>query len=455
MNCSVCGTPVAPGAQSCPRCGSSLPGQAGAFSQTKDKSTSQAKWSLWISVFSIPCCCGPLALVGALLGLLSIRSAKSQGRPAPKKAVAAVAIAVIVMMMFAVAMVLYIVKQRKLEQRKQAVQTRLAGKRDAPTIDRQTACDLVEVALLDGLYEGRKDPGKVECSGDFEAGSDHAVLRDVVVDFKGEETRFTACLARASRWFALKTTKSGECPSGPWAASGAKTENALEQEEKRLRGEEQERVYRELLSQYNETMLKIRKAVSSIKRKERECPKLDLTPFLADKSDRRLKLPTVDLEFLNASADDKAREPDAQWSFMTSKSVRTALNENAPLKERAEAVRDMYAEGGPYVVVYDPALRTWPEVKKEKDVVVGFVGGVFLGTMIVVDERTATPVCEARFVFKNSETVKYGKRGLSSEDARLDRAVAEDLKKQYEKTAVEDIKKLSNDQFRLGLKLLE
>jgi hypothetical protein len=423
---------------------------------TDDAVRSKSNWALGWSLAAVPLCCPPLGLVGAFLAFRAIKLARDRGDSTPGKAIAAVVIAIFSLIPAILFAFWGMGVRKEHEGRLEKVRAASAGKRDAPTLERDVACALVVEQLLSGLYQGRTANGAT-CGGPIEAGPDRMVVKGIDVDLgAGRKARLTGCLARASRWFAISATTGEDCPTGPWAASGVKTEAELKAEEDQLRRTESQRVDTGLARSYTAALVAARDALLATPRKEATCPTLDLG-LLHDAVDKRLKLRTVDLQYLAAPA-DPAPTAETGWSFLTSDDVRVVLDPKAPAADRAAGIRAIVEDGGPYILVYQADHRALPQVFTKKGFIskdLSFAGGRYEGWMVVVDTRTARPLCEARLAFANSAKVKYARRGLSTEEGRLGSALNDDLVTQFKARASEGIKAMSSDQFRLGYKWLE
>jgi hypothetical protein len=156
---------------------------------------------------------------------------------------------------------------------------------------------------------------------------------------------------------------------------------------------------------------------------------------------------TVGLERLQART---ARPLAAEWEFLTSNEVRTAMDLRVPIKQRASAVRRLGMDAGPYLVVFQGMERTWPvDVDDETGEAIVVGGGRWAGWMVVVDTRNAQAVCETPLSFETS------RRPRERSMRKRAQAAVEDLKKEFEDQATKRMVAASGRQFRLGYKVLE
>jgi hypothetical protein len=343
------------------------------------------------------------------------------------------------------------------QSRLAAVGQRLAGKRASAVIEQTVACDLVEEQLLKRLYENRT-LRELTCEGPYSADAQHGTLQGIEASFTGaERVPLTGCLAHANRWFVIQVVRSGDCPAGPWTVSPATTESELEAHEDTLREKLRRQGEAERLEAFLARLDAVRALAQSDARTERTCPVLDLSQVTRP-SGTRAQIPTVDLDVLSANRLDP-QGAEGEWGFLTSGSMWSVLDPSATTDVRATALHDMEQHAGPYLLVYRSRERRSPVVNVTKGMIsddISFVSGRFEGWMIVVDTRDAQVACEAPLSARNSSTVKYKSRGvLSTAEGRANEAVAEDFRRQFEEAAIADIKRISDDQFRLGYKWLE
>jgi hypothetical protein len=440
MNCTACSRPVAPGNAWCQSCGAVAPSPAvprGAVPAVADPSRTAANRALLASALAP--CCGPIGLVGAYLAVRSMVLARRHARPFPWRAVPALlvaAAALVVWTAFTGALVATQLEDRKKEK---ALQERLAGKREAESVDQALACDLVEEQLRAGLYE-RWSVHRTTCHGPLETGPGWALLRDVELQAGGDTARLNACLAHTRRWFVLKMTAATTCPTVPEPQAGQSPEDA----ERAARQEAADQADRDDTAAFAGALVAVKEALESSPRVERTCPALNAASIRGGTHDH-LRLPTIDLEKLDAPAEKPYR---AEWTFLTSSDVNVAVNPHVPTALRAAALRKMGREAGPYLLVYLSEQRSWP-TDGERGRGLG-APGEFAGWMVVVDRHQARPVCEARLRFTTS--ARFWDR---SERRQTVEAAVKDFKKQFEERAIASMRTMSEGQFRLGYRLLE
>jgi hypothetical protein len=440
MNCPACSAPVEAGATWCPTCGGVLLVDRAAVPRAVDPALSAANKAL---AFSLPApCCAPLAVVGLFYAIRAIKRSRQQERTVPKRALVALMLAALSLLFWIWFVVSFSSYQRELEQKRQAVQQRLAGKREAATIDQRVACDLVEEQLRAGLYEGW-GADEVTCRGPFESGPDRALLKGVEMVSGITRIRLNACLARTQRWFVLRVTAGERCPAPPRPIPGA----AAEAEEDVLRRQASEQGDDEDVAAFLATLAQVRDVVAPSARSKRFCPPIDVASFSSSKHPDHLRLRTVDLQRLQAHG---GMPPPSEWGFLTSNEVGTALDVRIPIRQRAAAVHRIGLDGGPYLVVFQSVTREWPVVvEEETDEVTSVGSGRWAGWMVVVDTRAAQPVCETWLSAESSS--RHRERSLKKRAA----AAAKELREQFEEEATARMKTMSGRVFRLGYKLLE
>ncbi len=338
MNCPACSAPVAGDATWCPTCGGALPSAARPpIPVPVDPAASAANRAL---ALSLPApCCAPLAVVGAFYAIRSIRL--SGERRVPRRALFALALGAVSLLVWGSLAVSYVSFQRQDRQARRALQGRLAGKREAATVDRQVACDLVEEQLRAGLYE-RRHPQKVACHGPLETGPGWALLRGVEMDLRTEQIRVNACLARAQRWFVVRVTAGQRCPPPPSPRPGL----APEVEEDTLRREAAHQADQEDVAAFVAGLARAREALQAGPRITRVCPRVDVAA-VRGAGHQQLRLHTVDYELLDEGAEATS---GTAWEFLTSSDVKVAIEPGASMAFRAPRCGRSSARADP----------TWP-----------------------------------------------------------------------------------------------
>ncbi len=407
----------------------------------KDPVQATATRALIISVIAIPLCCAPVGVVGAVFGVKAMKMAKERGSPSPGRAVAAVILGGLSVVIMVATIVAFLVDQSARDARLAAADQATKGKLEDDTLDKKTACALVEKQLHKGLYEEKTLVDDVRCKGSWETSADRGELRDIEADLGADKVKITACLARSRRWFVLSLAQVGEaCPTGklPAAKTGKATDEELEAEEDELRKTEKARVDQSAVDGFVASLAKIRTALDGIDANEKPC-KLDVTKWTHGDA-TSLVVPSVDFERLG---EKHAKTED--WSFLTTEQVIQVMDGAKPIADRARMLRELRAEAGPFLIVYAGADRAWPqEAEKKLFEKKKFASGGFDGHMVVVDTRDAKVLCMSSFAFENSASVKVGKFGS------VTNALRDDLKHNYEAAAGAKLRALAAGKLRLS-----
>jgi hypothetical protein len=417
-----------------------------------DPVASAANLALGIAVVGI--CCVPVSLVAAIYALKSIGQARRSGRSIPGRALVALVLAITEIALWIVLASFAIGVRKRQAVAMQTLSKQLQGKRDAPRLDVQTACDLVREQTLSGPNAHLLGPHRLTCRGPLEQTALTASLEDVDAELFVDRVHLRACFGRSARWFVTGFTGGIACPSISWPPSKAKDDAGRAAEENSIRAAAAEQFARSEIDALAQKLRAIRETWRGEPRHEQPCPSLEIDSFVATDGNRWLEPATVDLAFLTRDA--TAAHDD--WPFLTSSSIAVALDSTASPEERAEGIWKMNRDGGPYLVIYDADRRVLPEVTRKKGVLrdeYTFVGGSFEGWMAVVDTRNSKAVCEGRLSFANSPDVDYKRRGLSLEETRIREALLSNLEDQFKDRAIEKIRELTNGRLRLGYKLLE
>jgi hypothetical protein len=418
-------------------------------------STGLAKTALICSIASFACCF-PLALAGLGMALTAIARARRAQQPVPTSAMVAVVLAVMSLVVSCGVGGMMFVSEKERRQRIGAVETRLTGKRDAATLEASTACALVEEQLLAGLFENDKTIGAVTCTGPLEPGADRAVLRGVEFKRMSDPIRLSACLARTHRWFVLRVTEDGECPATALAPKPAATDAEMKAQEDEYRRADAVQRDEQQVQTHAAAVQTLRARVLAAPSTVVACPEIDVKPYPASASDGRLKIPSVTVDLLDPTA-VQDHSSDDPWTFLTASDMRTALNGRNAIETRANAIRRMRREAGPYLLVYHADSSAWPGVHPAEGLLgrPKYTDGSFDGWMVLTDVRAGAIVCTARLAFRSSDEITYRRRGPGSDESRLRSAVEKDFEEQFEKHAGETIKTMTAGKLRLGLSFFE
>ena len=383
-------------------------------------------------------CCGPFGLLGAFLALRSMAMALREGRSFPWRAVCALLLSLVFVPVWALFTWALVASQLELKEKRDALQQRLAGRRDAEAIDQQLACDLVEEQLRLGMYE-RWLATDVTCRGPLESGPGWALLRGVDVESGLKRASVNACLARTRRWMAVMTTAGETCTPLPEPPAGVR----LEDHERTVRQQAAEQEDAREVSSFGAALVRVRETLAAGARGERACPPVDAASIRGPGHDH-LRLRTVDLALLGAGGVEPRY---VQWEFLTSSEVGLALAPDMPIGTRASMVREMAREAGPFLLVYQADQRRWPAPPAGAREA---IEGRFEGWMTVVDIRGMRTICEARLAFATS--ARFWER---SEDDQTAKAAVKDFRRQFERRATAALRTISDGHFRLGYELLE
>lgn len=424
-----------------------------------ESAKSSAKLGMTLGLVGVPIVCAPLSIVGAVLGVRALRLAKAEGTAAPAPAFVAIGAGFLSTALFVLAIVLSQMDARAKQEHHDAIVARLAGKREAPTLDAKVACDLVEERLNEDGFGGETSPPtEVHCDGALDQKSGRAAMPSVHAFFGAKHFTLMACFSRAPAWFVLAMVDSGDCNVAP--APGAPptpptTEADKRALEKRLREDYAKVEERSTVQTFLDRLARVRDAAPKPQDlKEADCGGADIKHRLPPDTDR-LKVPTVDFDDLDRSR--ATPQAGARWSWLTSDGVRTMLSGDADAGPKLGALKDLRAEGGGLLLVYRASEKHWPEVR-EKDALLGtkvsFVGGEYDGWMIVFDYESGERLCQTRLGFESGDDVEYDKNGVDSKKERAARAVDDDFKDQFETAATKAMKRLGPG-LRLGYKILE
>lgn len=466
-SCPQCAAPLPPGAARCQFCGLVTPWgarleqhqqQQAAFNQGREqtdratKAQAKARTGMIVALVGLPICCGPLSLAGGFMGYQGMRAAKEAGIPRPVTSVIAMIAAVISMCAFVTGTVLIIRDQRKHDDRLTEVRARLAGKREAATIDQKVGCDVAEEFLL---HKGWKDNSlgldKVNCDGAISVTDRRASLPDVRFNYGSKHFTAAICLERRSRWFVIRVLESGTCadlpPPAPFTAPGrAFSDEEAWADESKARDELGGAMSVSSVKVYAEKLSKVRADAASAPAAEKICSKADLSKYVS--GDSRRKIPAVDYDLLNAT---KTSKGDAiAWSFLSHPSLVKFLDDKRSDADRFKDMESAREDGGPLLAVYRAKGKLWPKIADDKN----FEGGEFDGWLFVYDVDAGARLCATPLVFANSGEVEFKKGRFSNAKTKLAEAVVDDFKDNFAAAATDAIKRAAPD-LRLGYKTLE
>lgn len=466
-NCPQCAAPLPPGAAKCQFCGFLTPwgarlqhhqSEQQAFNASREQSDraskahAKAKTGMILALVGLPICCGPLSLVGGILGYQGARAAKQAGIPRPTTSIVAMVAAVLSMCAFVTGTVVFIRDQQKHDDRLTEVRARLAGKREAATIDQKVACDVAEEFLL---HKGWKDHTlnleTVHCDGALSVTDRRASLPDVRFNYSTAHFAATMCLEKRSRWFVIRVLESGTCadlpPPAPFTAPARTfTDEEAWADESKARDELVGSMSSSAVKLFAEKLSKVRADAASAPAAEKLCSKADLSKYVS--GDSRRKVPSVDYDLLNATKTSKGVAID--WSFLSDDDLEKFLDAKRSDADRFKDMEAARSDGGPLLVVYRASKKLWPQVADGKN----FDGGEFEGWLFVYDVDTAARLCATPLIFASSGEVEFRKGRFSSAKDKLADAVQADFKDNFETAATDAIKRAAPD-LRLGYKTLE
>lgn len=391
----------------------------------------------WRALAGSLTCCAPLGLFAAFQALGIKRQAERDNQPVPKRALIALALGILSCFELGGAFWYGQQLQQKREQTVEAAKKRMAGKRDAQTLDAGFACDLATEYLLKigSDYDG------VKCGGALTPAGNSFLLTGVIANRGASETQLDACIVHGARWFVLHAEPGLQCPerlSAPVAASDA--------DEAQARDAFKQAGALAAVADFTERLTKIRAAVAADRHAAKACP-ASITGL--PKEERR-EISYIDFDLLNAGTN----RADHAWDFLTKSDLHKALDPNTA--DRGKLGMEILNAGA--LAVFYSDRRRWPEQTKQEGILsdtYGFVAGGFEGWMLIVDPRTAEVICESELDFVNGPKVSIAKNGLAKEESRLDDALKEDLQSHFEDAAITDIQTLTASHLRLGIKILE
>jgi hypothetical protein len=464
-NCPQCAAPLPPAAPRCGFCGFVTPwgatlsahqAQASALAAQRDKqqriakAQSTAKTGMILALVGLPICCGPLSLVGGVLGWRGASAAKAEGAPRPVTSVIAMIVAALSMAAFVTGTVMYLRDQRMKEERLTEVRGRLAGKRELPTIEAKPACDLVEEYLTENGYGESMTLDKINCDGALAVTDRRASLADVRFNFGTKHSTVNACLERRSRWFVLKLVEGSSCadlpPPAPFTTPPRQfSEEEARADEKKARDDLAAAAGAVTIKAFTDKLQKV-KTHAAGPGAEKACTKSDLARYVTG-PDRR-KVLAVDYDLLNGTR--TASGLAVAWTFMSDSSFMKILDADPDVEGKVKAIDALRGESGAAIVVYRADKKLWPVVKDDS----GYDGGEFEGWLFVYDVDTGDRVCGTRLAFESSDEVSFKKSRFSADKAKFEEAIAADFRENFQQAATEAIKRAAPD-LRLGYKASE
>lgn len=470
--CPQCAAPLPAGATRCQYCGFVTPwgatyaatAQRAAAIQADQakrariaKAEGTARTGMILALVGLPICCAPLSLVGAGLGFKGGNMAKAEGVPRPVTSVISMIVGAVSVVAFVGFLIMYLQDQQAKDDRLSAVRARLKGKRTAAVIDAKVACDIVEEHLVAKGHGGHTfGLDAVHCDGALAVNDRRASISDVRFSFnKRDHTTVTACLERRSRWFVLRLLDGGSCadlpPPQPFTpTSRALSEAEAEADEAKARADLDKAAHTSTVKAFVDRLAKV-KADAARPGSEAVCSRADMSAYVT--GDARRKVVTVDFDHLDAGAAGSAKD----WPFLTSESVRKALDKGRSDQDRAKAIADLRAESGPLLVVYRADRKVWPSVTGKGDVTgadFSYKGGFFGGWLFVYDADTGARRCQTKLQFTSSEEVNFKTGRFASEKTKAKEAVEADFRDRFE-TAATDAIRLAAPDLRLGYKTVE
>lgn len=469
--CPQCSAALPPGAPRCSYCGYTTPWGAVLAQQNERasvlqadqqkrqriaKAESGARTGMILALVGLPICCGPLSVVGGVLGWRAGTAAKAEGQPRPVTSVISLVVALVSLTLFTIATLYIIQTEREKAAQLAAVGDRLKGKRDAETLDPKVACDLVEEHLVaHGFSESHTGFKEIHCDGAFSVTGRRASQPDVRFAFDDKHFTATACLEKRSRWFVLKVGEGLSCADLPPPAAFTPPPRKLsdaeaEADEAKIRADLGLAVATAAVKTFGEKLARIRVDATSAPVAESACSKAAMARYVT--GDTRRKVPTIDLDLLISSGKD-----GKAWDMLTDDRVRRILEPGErKADDRAKLLDELRAESGPLLVVYKGVEKTWPVIgpSKKPGVQYSYDGGDFTGALFVYDVDTGARLCGAKLAFTVSDTVDFRKRRSDNGQMSAKEAVESDFKSRFEIAATDAIKIAAPD-LRLGYLLVE
>jgi hypothetical protein len=251
VSCGRCGAVLGPDLLACPYCGTvtarglaeqdrlgreqhayqmALAEQAANAEQAKRNETNAAlarasRAALIWAGAGFLLCCSPLALVGIFLGFRARGIAKAHGLHLPSGAVFGIVLGLVQIALFAIAMVLGVLANIRVDERVAELDRKLAGPAAEVVLSQPTACGLAERHLLSQGFESVSNTSidEIRCDGALSASGTSAELHDL--EFKAgsdRRVRASVCFRRGARWSVDRIAVSGctAAPAAPASAAG-------------------------------------------------------------------------------------------------------------------------------------------------------------------------------------------------------------------------------------------
>ena len=344
---------------------------------------------LVMSLASLATCCAPIGLVGAVLGFLSLRSARELGLAKPLSGILAIVLGLASMVELGVVVHLY--KRDQAAKNGQAAQAlaRAESGRHAGTLDKETACALAEAYLVKHHATMAE---KVQCEGALTADGAQASLAQV----KLKKVPYTVCFQRAQgEWFAGAALTWGPCPQKmiePTFAAGATAE---------AKGEAVRKAFTAALVDSQAKAFAMR-VVDLVQRVDagaaplpRSCPRIEAP-----------SMPVIDAQVVK---NGQLVLPEKGWEFLSSALVAEGISALSARTREAET----FTEAGRALQGYTLVLLTDDRrLPSRSDDDKAYLGGYFDGRMVVVDGAKNELICAPELRFESSRRIESAKIGL-------------------------------------------
>lgn len=408
-------------------------------------------------VFSLP---------AILVALVAVARARRAGRPVPGAAIGAIAVSLVSLGMLVVTVFAYGYGRTRDKVHAffsvQPVQTRdeLTRRRYAATLDKDTACKLVEQQLSQNGFAGSKaeDFVAVHCDGELEAGEARARLGGVRAQFMAGEILVNGCLLRQPRWFVFGVTRH-ECvqpldlPAPPAESAADAVVAAYEKSVRQASEQARDGVAVQSVTQKLQIVRNAAAGLGDLS--EKKCDEADVKRLAGIPS---VFLDTIDQGLYAPANKPKPPEPppiDAgvsadggtlrpvPWRWMTSERARR-LSGSEVVAQR-QAAREFDEIQGSLVVVYRADERDWPEFipKWGPNHQYMFTKGSYAGWLIVFDLERGEPLCQGRLQFASSNEVNATRLGLMPESTGFAQMLDRDMHTNFQETATAALKRIA------------
>lgn len=415
--------------------------------------------ALVLSIGGLVLCCAPVGIIGAFLGFRGIRQAKAVGVGAPATGYLSIVAGVLSVLLTGGVTTAYILDTQKQADRLSQLRKDFREKRQAATLDQETACAAAEINLLSKGYDGSQlYSEKVTCNGPLTMmGTSNASLANVKTQFGGKEVTLTACLTKRARWFVVQHLD-GECvdTSGvtlPAMPTGVLSEEQVQGDEDAVRKALDEAKTKVVVDQLVSKLAKVKDATQSVDDlKQAKCDDSAFGDRLP--KDGRLQVFTVDY---NVLAGDEKTLAQKEWRWLTTSSIRRAMDPKQDSDKRAAAAEEFQSKSKEFVVVYRSVLREWFQVEANKsffDEDFSYKGAGFIGWLIVADAKTGERLCQNMLKFESSDSIRYRKGRFESEDVSAAQAVEADVEDNFKDAATKSLAEIA-PKLKLGYKILE